>query len=108
VVRKAFDTPFFRARCNSMLAFIALRGRISDWDVIDEDVIRHLMYQNKIRYTPTGNFLMLVPGATRYPNDNTNPDPRPHPLVVELAAENPANETFVKVYKKNLDYCVVH
>jgi hypothetical protein len=107
VIRKTLDTPLFRARCNSMLAYIALHGRVSDWVVEDEDVIRHLMYQNKIRYASTGNLLVVVPGATRYANDGTDGNPQPHPMVLELAAENPMNEHHVAVFRKNRDYCTL-
>lgn len=103
--RKHYDTPLFRARCNSMLAFIAFKGRVYDNDLEDGDAVRKLIADQKIRYVNVGNFLMAVPGSQPYNNDGTDPENRPHPLVLDLASENPANETFVKVYRKNLDYC---
>lgn len=97
------NTPLARARCNSMMAYIGLKGQLNDWAFEDDDVIRKLIFDNKIRYR--GQDLVLVPGAERYTNDNTNPDNHAHPLVLQLAEENPVNEQFVRVYRKNLDYC---
>lgn len=106
-------TPYFAARCNSLLAYLFLKGKVFDWSIEDVDVVHILVADGKVRYTAVGNYLMAVPGAQPYQHGNwpqrlnVNDSGRPNPLVLELAGENPDNEEFVRVYRKNVDYCLV-
>ena len=97
------NTPYFRARCNSMLRYIALKDKVNNWS-IDEDevaVVRQLIRDNKIKQVPVGDLVAV--DCTPYENTHTQPGGWINPIVLELATENPANENFVQVYRKNLD-----
>lgn len=100
------NTPYFRARCNSLLRYIAFVGSINEYQIHDEerDVLRQLVYDRKVAINRSGNLqtaTFVVRDNTPYQNDKTNQDSEPHPVVFHLAAENPANEEYVRVYRKN-------
>lgn len=98
------NTPYFRARCNSMLRYIALKDKISEYSIDDYEipVIRQLVADGKIQSLNfAGLYHLVVVNATPYGDDNTDTDPQPNPIVFHLASENPANEEFVRVYRKN-------
>ncbi len=93
------NTPYFRARLNSMLRFIALKGKIPTHSILDEevDICRKLVFDGKLGGYPD----LFVLDSTPYGNDNTNDSETVNPVVFFLASENPANEEFCRVYRKN-------
>lgn len=79
-----------------MLAHINLRGKVSVWDIHEDDlrVIQQLLKDRKIKIV--GDDYVSI-NAPLYFGGNVYVDA----VAFHLAASNPANEQFVAVYRKN-------
>jgi hypothetical protein len=99
------NRPLFLSRLNSLLNFINFAGRVDTY-MIDEDegdLLRRLLRDNKVKLIRDGREFVVGINSSLYPENRI--DNHAHPLILELAAENPAVENHVKIYRKNLDYC---
>jgi len=95
-----FVTPYFLARCDSLLHYIGFHGKIDLENIEDRDVAEYLMRERKIKVWRDGwgHPFLLDMRALPY---NQNTDLSVHPVVLELVAENPANEELLAQYRKN-------
>lgn len=91
-----FDTPLFRERCRSLHVFLALNGPTPKNKIEDVDVL-HKLQRDKLAYLRMNNVHVVRPKSVTYKFEPA------HPTVLELAAENPANEEFLKGYRKNVN-----
>lgn len=87
-----------------MLHFLNWTGSVLVRSIQEDEreVVNHLLVDGKIKRV-SDEF-----GIPSYKGVNAEPyysdlHKQPHPLVLELAAENPANEENIRLYRKNID-----
>jgi hypothetical protein len=93
-------TPLFLARCDSLLHYIGFYGRVELYNLDDQDVAEHLMRERKVSvwHDEFQRTFLIHNASSPY---TVSTDKSVHPVVLELAADNPANEELMIQYRKN-------